>query len=78
MKLPIFKIVPDGDSGDYKRAFYCAETDNEDLDLRIEVDTDDCDARRAKAAMKVVIRALNEYNRNRSSKKKKVETDETL
>ncbi len=49
------KLAADGDSGDCKRAFYLGNDDN----LRIEVDTDDCDRAAAKAAFRRVMLIVN-------------------
>lgn len=45
----------DGDSGDRKRAFVVAEENDGWQDLRIEVDTDDCDREHAMKMMQEVI-----------------------
>lgn len=52
----------DGDSGDHKRAFVVAEENDGWKDLRIEVDTDDCDSQHAKAMMQEVIDRCNACN----------------
>jgi len=49
----------DGKSGDGKRAFVVAEQNDGWQDLRIEVDTDDCDSKHAKAMMQEVINRCN-------------------
>ncbi len=49
----------DGDSGDGKRAFVVAKENDGWRDLRIEIDTDDCDPDHAKAMMQVVIDRCN-------------------
>ena len=51
----------DSNSGDGKRAFVVAEQNDGWQDLRIEVDTDDCDRAHAKAAMQEVINRCNNY-----------------
>jgi hypothetical protein len=48
-----------GETGDGKRAFVVAEENDGWNDLRIEVDTDDCDQDHAKAAMQTVIDRCN-------------------
>jgi hypothetical protein len=50
-------------SGDGKRAYVEAIENDGWADLRIEVDTDDCDGGHAKAAMQVVIDRCNNYPR---------------
>lgn len=52
----------EGDSGDRKRAFVAARENNGWQDLRIEVDTDDCDRQHAKAQMSEVIARCNWFN----------------
>ena len=52
----------DGDTGDGKRAFVVATQNDGWQDLRIEVDTDDCDSKHAKAAMQIVIDRCNAYS----------------
>ena len=52
----------DGEAGDGKRAFVVAEENDGWQDLRIEVDTDDCDGKHAKAMMEEVIRRCNAAN----------------
>ena len=54
-------LVWDGDTGDGKRAFVVAEQNDGWQDLRIEVDTDDCDSDFAKAAMQEVIDRVNAH-----------------
>lgn len=51
-----------GKSGDGKRAFVEAEQNDGWRDLRIEVDTDDCDGEYARAAMQEVITRVNAAN----------------
>lgn len=50
----------DGGTGDGKRAFVVAKENDGWKDLRIEVDTDDCDRKHAKAMMQVVIDRCNQ------------------
>lgn len=52
-----------GAAGDGKRALVEAEENDGWHDLRIEVDTDDCDSKFAKAAMQSVIDRTNDYER---------------
>lgn len=52
------------DSGDGKRAFYEAEENDGYCDLRIEVDTDDCDGEHAKKMMREVMRRVNTHPDN--------------
>jgi hypothetical protein len=52
-------LVWDGDSGDLKRAFVVAKENDGCNDLRIEVDTDDCDRVTAKAMMQEVMDRCN-------------------
>lgn len=52
----------DGDSADHKRAFVIAEENDGWKDLRIEVDTDDCDGEHAKKMMQEVIDRCNRSN----------------
>jgi len=56
------KLKWDGNTGDGKRAFVVAESNDGWQDLRIEVDTDDCDSEFAKAAMQEVIDRVNAAN----------------
>jgi hypothetical protein len=51
-----------GKTGDGKRAFVGAKENDGWKDLRIEVDTDDCDGEHAKAMMDEVIRRCNSFN----------------
>jgi len=53
----------DGETGDGKRAFVIAEENDGWKDLRIEIDTDDCDGENAKAMMQEVIDRCNRANR---------------
>lgn len=57
----------DGESGDGKRAFVLAKENDGWSDLRIEVDTDDCDSDHAKAAMQVVIDRCNSHEALRAA-----------
>jgi len=59
MSTPNVTLKWAGGAGDGKRAFVVAEQNNGWEDLRIEVDTDDCDGEHAKAAMQVVIDRCN-------------------
>ena len=52
----------DGEAGDGKRAFVVAEENDGFRDLRIEVDTDDCDSKHAKKMMQEVIDRCNAAN----------------
>lgn len=52
----------DGATGDGKRAFVVAEENDGWKDLRIEVDTDDCDGEHAKKMMQEVIDRCNRSN----------------
>lgn len=49
----------DGNSGDGKRAFVVAQENDGWQDLRIEVDTDDCDRQHALTAMQEVMNRCN-------------------
>lgn len=52
----------DGYSGDGKCAFVVAKENDGFKDLRIELDTDDCDLKHAKKMMMEVIRRCNRAN----------------
>lgn len=52
----------DGASGDGKRAFVVAKENDGWKDLRIEVDTDDCDGEHARKMMQEVINRCNREN----------------
>lgn len=52
----------DGETGDGKRAFIVAKENNGWKDIRLELDTDDCDSRYAKKAMEEIIRRCNAAN----------------
>ena len=52
----------DGGLADGKRAFVVAKENDGWQDLRIEVDTDDCDGAYAKKMMREVIRRCNAAN----------------
>jgi hypothetical protein len=52
----------DGVAGDGKRAFVVAEENDGWKDLRIEVDTDDCDGDHARAVMQEIIARVNRQN----------------
>ena len=56
------KLKWEGNTGDGKRAFVVAASNDGWRDLRIEVDTDDCDSEFAKAAMQEVIDRVNAAN----------------
>jgi hypothetical protein len=58
-KILTGKLKLDGDSGDGKRQFVVANNNNGWEDLRIEVDTDDCDSKYAKAFMNHIIKVVN-------------------
>lgn len=49
-------------SGDGKRSFVVAKENDGWKDLRIEVDTDDCDGEHAKSVMQVVINRCNSHD----------------
>jgi hypothetical protein len=51
----------DGSAGDGKRSYVVAEENDGWQDLRIEVDTDDCDGDHAKRAMQAVIDRVNSH-----------------
>lgn len=53
-----------GKSGDGKRAFVTAEENDGWKDLRIEVDTDDCDGEHARNMMDEIIRRCNAANKD--------------
>lgn len=54
------KLVDDGDSGDHKRTFITdSRTDDNWKDIRIEIDTDDCDRQHALAFKKALIELWN-------------------
>ena len=53
------KIVTDGDSGDRKRTFLVCNKNDGWEDLRIEIDTDDCDYDYAKAWAKRIMDCIN-------------------
>jgi len=56
------RIIPDpegSDSGDGKRMFLVADTNDGWNDLRIEIDTDDCDSDHAKAWAKRIMDCVN-------------------
>ena len=52
----------DGDSGDGKRAFVVAKENDGWKDLRLELDTDDCDGEHAKKIMREIMRRVNRGN----------------
>jgi len=51
----------DSCSGDGKRAFVVADQNDGWRDLRIEIDTDDCDGDHAKKMMQAVIDRVNAF-----------------
>ncbi len=56
------KIIPDPEgasSGDGKRMFLVASTNDGWEDLRIEIDTDDCDSKHAKLWAKRIMECVN-------------------
>ena len=53
----------EGETGDGKRVFVVAAENDGWRDLRIEVDTDDCDSEHAKAMMQEVIDRCNAANK---------------
>lgn len=55
IRIRNLRIKYDGTTGDCKSAFYVGNDDN----LRITVDTDDCDSELAKAAFKRVMTIVN-------------------
>ncbi len=55
----------DGESGDGKCAYVVAKENDGWQDLRIEVDTDDCDGEHAKAMMQEVIDRCNRANKEK-------------
>ena len=55
IRIQNLRLKADGDSGDCKRAFYVGNDEN----LRIEVDTDDCNGAMAKAAFRRVMVITN-------------------
>lgn len=59
MKIPKGKLKPDGDSGDGKRMFIVGTFNDGSHDLRIEIDTDDCDGDFARACAKELIKRWN-------------------
>lgn len=61
MKTPLLTLRWDGDTGDGKAAFVVADQNDGWKDLRIEVDTDDCDREHAKAMMQLVIDRVNAH-----------------
>jgi hypothetical protein len=53
------KLVDDGDTGDRKRTFLVADKNDGFRDVRIEIDTDDCDRNYALAFKKALIALWN-------------------
>lgn len=53
------KLKDDGDTGDYKRTFIVSDKNDGWRDVRIEIDTDDCDSDHAKAFKKALIKLWN-------------------
>ena len=54
-------LIWEGKSGDGKSAFVVADQNDGWEDLRIEVDTDDCDSEFARTAMQIVIDRVNAF-----------------
>lgn len=52
-------LKEDGDSGDHKRCFVVADTNDSWRDLRIEIDIDDCDTLFAKQWRDRIIACVN-------------------
>lgn len=52
----------DGSTGDGKRAFVVAEENDGWNDLRIELDTDDCNSSHARTVMQEIIDRVNRAN----------------
>lgn len=61
MKIPKGKLKADGSTGDGKAMFIVHAGNNGYEDLRIEVDTDDCDRTHAKRMAKELIRRWNSF-----------------
>lgn len=61
--IPKGKLKLDGESGDNKRAFVIHSANDGYMDLRIEVDTDDCDRAYATAMMREMIRRWNSFEK---------------
>lgn len=53
------KLKCDGDTGDGKRTFVVDDRGDGWKDIRIEIDTDDCDSKHAKAFKKALIKLWN-------------------
>jgi len=53
------QIINDDVSGDGKRMFLSADTNDGWMDLRIEIDTDDCDSEHAKKWAERIIDCVN-------------------
>lgn len=53
------KLKSYGDSGDFKRSFVKDDKEDDWKYLRIEINTDDCDSRHAKAFKKALIKLWN-------------------
>lgn len=53
------RIINDGDSGDHKRMFLVSDTNDGWCDLRIEIDTDDCDSKFAKLWAQRIMDCVN-------------------
>lgn len=54
------KLKDDGNTGDGKRTFVIDDRNDGWKDIRIEIDTDDCDSAHAKAFKKALIKLWNE------------------
>lgn len=53
------KLKDDGNTGDHKAAFVVADNNDGWKDVRIEIDTDDCDSNHALAFKKALIKVWN-------------------
>lgn len=62
MKISKITLRWDGKSGDGKCLFVVAEENDGWKDLRITIDTDNCDGKYAKSMMQEVINRCNRYN----------------
>lgn len=58
------KLSIDGSSGDGKRLYMSADTNDGWKDLRIEIDTDDCDDEHAKMWAKRIVACVNFFYGN--------------
>lgn len=52
-------LIDDGDSGDRKATFLISEGEDNWKEIRIEIDTDDCDRQHALAFKKALIEVWN-------------------